>query len=593
MPKFNKFLLLMVLMLSAMTAAVSQASMQAPLQPGTASLSGQIKIGGSGFPGAVVSLMGVAGQPGQANRPGGPPQPPAGQALTDAEGRYQIGNLIAGSYRISVSAPGYILSSSAQTIQVGEGQAVRSVDMTLAKGSVITGKVTGNGTRPLIGEPVTLIPVDDTGKPRQMRLPGSAMNSRTDDRGIYRIYGLPGGRYQLSVGRGDGRGPGNASSMWQRTFYPDATDPEGAQILALDEGQELTGIDINIASRNTYAIEGRVIDADTGSPIPGVLIGHTKTAASRNNRPNQPNNRQPQQQVIEQATDSSSNEAGEYRIEGLTAGKFTVYAVRDRSGISEYYSDPVPVDLASSDATGIEIRLKRGATIIGSVVFDNPADPRVQANLSNMVIRAVSRPDGQAARGGGGGAGGAITAQPGPNGAFKLSGLSPGLVTLTLVDRNARGGPSGLTLLRIERDGADVQAGLQVGPGEQVGRVRLIATYGNATLRGMVRIDGGTLPPQMRLSVTARRTDAGEVINDRGARNVPVDQSGRFQIDQLVAGTYEIRLQVPGAGRNATTPQTVTLVSGAVQNVILPLNVAELRAQPQRDNQRRPQGARP
>ncbi len=569
---------------------------QTPPQTGTASASGQIKIGGKGFPGAVVSLMGVAGQPGQASRPGGPPQPPAGQALTDAEGRYQIGNLIAGSYRISVSAPGYILSGSAQTIQVGEGQAVRSVDMTLAKGSVITGKVTGNGTRPLIGEPVTLIPVDDTGKPRQIRLPGSAMNSRTDDRGIYRIYGLPAGGYQLSVGRGDGRGPGNASSMWQRTFYPDATDPEGAQILALDEGQELTGIDINIASRNTYAIEGHVIDADTGSPIPGVLIGHTKTAAPRNNRPNQPNNRQPQQQVIEQATDSSSNESGEFRIEGLTAGKFTVYAIRDRSGSSEYYSDPVPVDLASSDATGIEIKLKRGATIIGSVVFDNPADPRVQANLPNMVIRAVSRPDGQAARGGGGGgagAGGAITAQPGPNGAFKLSGLSPGLVTLTLVDRNARGGPSGLTLLRIERDGADVQAGLQVGPGEQVGRVRLIATYGNATLRGLVRIDGGTLPPQMRLSVTARRTDAGDGINDRGARNVPVDQSGRFQIDQLVAGTYEIRLQVPGAGRNATTPQTVTLASGAVQNVILPLNLADLSAQPPRGNPRRPQGTRP
>lgn len=605
MPQSNKFILWLVCALCVPPAISAQTPpATAPAATGTASLAGQIKIGEKGLAGAVVSLASaVSGANRQRNLPIAPPTS-GGQAVTDAEGRFQLNNIAAGSFRVSVTAPGYVLAGSELTVQVAEGQAIKNLELAVAKGGVITGKVTSNGTRPVIGEPVTLTPVDATGQPVQMRLP-SGLNFRTDDRGVYRIFGLPAGRYLLSVGRGEGSfggggrrgGPNGGGNAWQRTYYPDALEQAAASAVSVEPGQELTGIDIRIVARNTYAITGRVVDAETGNPIPGVLIGHSKTANPRANRPNpnqqtqqtQQGNRANQQIVVEQEIDSPSTATGEFRIEGLTAGSFTVYATRDRvTGASEFYSDPVPVEISSSDVTGVEIKLLRGASIAGVVVFENPNDPNVQANLPNLLMRASSR---SATRGGGRGGGGLsseATAQLGPGGTFRLSGLAPGLVTLTLVER----GSSGLTILRMERNGADLQEGLRVEAGEQVAGVRLIATYGNSSIRGVVQVQGGVLPPQMRLTISAQRVDASASVRDRAGRNVPVDASGRFQFDQLVAGTYELTLRAPGAGRNAIAPLSVSVGSGGVQSVVFPLDLKALTTPAPRGNDRQPRGIR-
>jgi hypothetical protein len=601
MPRPNNFILWLVFALGMLPAS----SAQTPTQTTTASVAGQVKIGDKGIAGAVVSLASAANATSGVNRQRNAsfaPPTSGGQAVTDAEGRFQINNVAAGAFRVMVTAPGYVLAGSELTIQVADGQALQNLALTVAKGGVITGNVK-HGTRPVIGEPVTLIPVDATGQPVQMRLPGG-INFRTDDRGVYRIFGLPAGRYLLSVGRGEvgfgggGRraGPNAGGNAWQRTYYPDVLEAAQASALTVEPGQELTGIDIRMAARNTYAIVGRVVDAETGNPMPGVLIGHSKTANPRANRvnPNNPNraeNRPDRQVVVEQEIDAPSNETGEFRIEGLTAGNFTVYAARDRlTGASEFYSDPVPVEIISSDVTGVEIKLLRGASIAGVVAFENPNDPNVQANLPNLLVRASSRNAGRGGgRGGGGGMASEAATQLGPGGTFRLSGLAPGLVTLTLVDR----GTSGLTILRMERNGANLQEGLRVEAGEQVAGVRLIATYGNSSIRGVVRVDGGVLPPQLRLTVAARRVDASASVRDRGGRNVQVDASGRFQFDQLVAGSYELTLRVQGAGRNTVAPVTVSVGSGAVQSVSFPLDLKTLTTPPARGNDRQPRGTRP
>ena len=550
------------------------AGAQAPApQTGTARLAGQVKVGEKGLAGAIVSVSGTGGQrnlPFAANA--------GGQAVTDAEGRFEIANVAAGPFRLTVSAPGYVLNGGEATGQVGEGQAVDNLAFTLVRGGVITGRVTSSSGRPVIGEPVMLQPATATaGQPGQPGRPPGGTIFRTDDRGIYRIFGLAAGQYIVSVGRGDG---GRGATMWQRTFYPEALVREEATAVPVEAGQEVTGIDIRISARATYAISGRVVDAE-GNPLPGLLIGHAQTANGRGNRgaPGPP--------AIDEPAGATSNGTGEFRIEGLSAGAYSVYVARDRAaGGSEYYSEPVPVEISGADATDVEIRMLRGASVAGLLVFENPNDPNVQANMRNLMIRASSRSNTQGGgRGGGGGGANEATAQPEATGAFRLTGLAPGLVTLTLVDRGARGGGgSGLTLLRIEREGADLQAGLRVNAGEQVGGVRIVATYGNSSIRGLVRVEGGALPGQMRLMISARRIDAGAGVRDRGGRNAMVDPNGRFQIDQLVGGTYELSLQMPGMGRNAVEPVTVTVGNGGVQEVVVPLNLATLNAQPRPNN---------
>jgi len=92
-----------------------------------------------------------------------------------------------------------------------------------------------------------------------------------------------------------------------------------------------------------------------------------------------------------------------------------------------------------------------------------------------------------------------------------------------------------------------------------------------------------------------------------------VDASGRFQIQQLVAGSYQISVQVMGGGGGFGGPggrggggmtQTVTVGNNAVQDVVIPVSLATLQTQIQQQQQRagqrgqnqppnRPRGGRP
>src|SRR5678815_5790840 len=69
---------------------------------------------------------------------------------------------------------------------------------------------------------------------------------QTDDRGIYRLFGLGPGKYKLSASRNVRTGFGQPARFLP-TYYPATTDPLKATIIEVTEGSELTGIDINVA----------------------------------------------------------------------------------------------------------------------------------------------------------------------------------------------------------------------------------------------------------------------------------------------------------------------------------------------------------
>src|SRR6266498_89336 len=122
------------------------------------------------------------------------------RATVDTNGDFKIDGLEAGLYRVSASAPCYVPAAhpcptdSQSYYHIGD-----SVTLRLLKGGVITGTVTGP-KGPLVAVGVYAIRVrDEADKPLTSSM--EFHERATDDRGVYRFYGLLPGGYLISAAK--------------------------------------------------------------------------------------------------------------------------------------------------------------------------------------------------------------------------------------------------------------------------------------------------------------------------------------------------------------------------------------------------------
>lgn len=592
--------------------AYSQSNPQQSGTVGTATVTGMVKLGGEPAAGIPMAMV-----PEQQNRAGGrqPNQPPQEektfQSSTDGNGIYRFTGVAAGRYRVmplteTLVSAGNNPGGGGISISVSEGQAVSQIDFSMARGGIITGRVTDSNNRPIIAERINLTTVAETGQPRQPS-GGNRFGLETDDRGVYRAYGLPPGRYLVSAGN-DGAGfrPGpafNRRASYTKTYHPNATEESQAQIVEVTAGSVSENIDIQLGLPvKAYAVSGRAVDSKTSQPVQGVPI--TVTREVRNGRGGQP-------AAPGGGNVSSTNAEGEFRIAGLMPGRYSVSVnpINFSGGTAitnEFYSEPTSFEISSDDTTGVELRVNQGASISGLVAIEGVSDPAVLSRLTQLMVFANSRsgqgPQRQAPGQGGGQSGGTTSgsnslSSVSPTGIFRVGGLAPGTVRLNINAGGLRSGGA-FKLIRIERNGALINGDVEVTSGEQVAGIRIVVGYGSAVIQGRVIISGGTLPPGARLTLSARSLSSQ--TSGAGANTAArVEADGQFRIENLLPGSYELRLTAvtrnvgPGGGRGGqgrggqggtpTQPQvktpevrqTVTVTNGSPTNVTLNLNLSQ------------------
>jgi len=387
----------------------------------------------------------------------------------------------------------------------------------------------------------------------------SAGRNQTDDRGIYRIYGLGPGSYKVSVGQAASAAGavtimGMGGSQYLKTFYPGVQDEAKATILEIKEGTEIKEVDISLAKPGAgFAVSGRVIDAESNNPVPDLYLAHSSVTDS--------NQEMGQMNFSGSKTDAN----GKFRLEGLRPGKYAVFtlAVGQSSGS---YSEPVPFEISDGDVTGIEIKVRRGATINGVAVIENSSDPAVTGLLQTVHLYASVEQKGLAGPSYGEG-------QIGADGTFHMTGLAPGKARISM------GGfpspPKGLTLIRTEVDGMEQQGGIEVTAGAQINGVRLLFAYGTGSIRGEVKIEGGSVPDGMIIQVVIRPT-SGDARKQ--SRTADLDGRLHFLSENIPPGNYElvVRGVTPGpAGKPVEfQKQTVTVSNGVELKVNLVADVS-------------------
>ena len=161
----------------------------------TGTVSGRVTIKGKGSPRVVVGLRA---------REFGPQPAPSIKASTDQDGYYRISEVPAGIYQVEPIAPGWVIADApgygarGSGLLIKEGEAVDGIDFALLRGGVITGKVTDAEGRVVIDEPINLFRLDPINQ-RGSAYSFAPRGFQTDDRGIYRIFGLPAGRYVICL----------------------------------------------------------------------------------------------------------------------------------------------------------------------------------------------------------------------------------------------------------------------------------------------------------------------------------------------------------------------------------------------------------
>ena len=489
----------------------------------TGSISGRVTVDGK--PAVGIPIAAVPGQ--SVNRRDAP-----ARGVSDVEGNYQISGLSPGEYQVWTLTPALVAepteypnyfpyAGTAKSILLGTGENVTDLDLKLIRSAIITGRVTNADDKPVVEERVKLQLLDANGNPRFGALYSSYDQMyQTDDRGVYRIFDLPPGRYKVSVGY-DARNDGILRGRrYEQTFYLDPSDQSKPGIVELSEGDEASKIDIRIGKAPaTYSVSGRVIDSETGIPI--AKAGVSFAMVQKDQSPPVPG-------FIMQ-----TDERGEFNYSGLATGRYAVTASSEYYR-GNFYGDPIYFDLTDKDVTGLEIKTVPGLSVSGDIAADGLSTKELMSLLPNLVIVAsgVSPANTQLRTGG--------RAVVAPDGSFQINGLTPGPISLWVSTQ--RPSPIRTNINRVERDGVAINQNFDLK--QSLSGLHVVIDYGTGAIRGIVKFEGEPAITESRMYVNCKREGSRE------GNGVQVDARGHFVITNLPPGPTEVTLQI-----NALTPR--------------------------------------
>ncbi|HEY0101576.1 MAG TPA: carboxypeptidase regulatory-like domain-containing protein [Pyrinomonadaceae bacterium] len=393
---------------------------------------------------------------------------------TDARGEFIFRNVAAGNYLASVLPPDVFGSNSypsapegGETVSV-DGTSAVELKLRGARGGSISGKVTYADGEPVVSARIVLL-----------RAVGEHWNAVgqcctggpvTDDRGVYRLYGLPPGEYKVGVAEeglqvesSEGGGISSGSNQSLLTFfYPSVVGQEMATLIKVSPGRAVEGIDVALPEVRTFNVSGTV-------SLGGQLMrGVTLTLQMKNSQGHKI---------------ATTDADGKWVFKSVPDG---TYSISTQPGSVSWNSDPEitaklmkavqtsrSVTVSGADVEGVTIALSEGAAIMGTVVVEGGVALPQHMELMTTRTDDALRPSGE----------GMGRGKVEPGGSFRIEGVKPGEVFIDLGIY-----PSGYHYVKsIMWNGQDLlREPLAVTGGGEIKRVRVTLATGLATLKGSV-----------------------------------------------------------------------------------------------------------
>ncbi len=490
---------------------------------------------------------------------GGPGSLTQKATRVDAEGRFAFDELPAAAYVIIAMAPGYI----DQSISKGDpSQWPRhligtQLKITMIKGGVITGTVTDSKGQPVVGVPVTAATATESSA-ISTYLMGLGGGAESDDRGVYRIFGLLPGQYTVTAGGGGPFGQFSASGfdLDVPTYYPSATR-DTALPVTVRAGEETTGIDIKYRGAEGHSISGvvtGVIETNAALGVVTVLLSHAGTSS-----------------VLSLGVASPVDQRRVFRFNGVADGEYDLLASFQSGPNDEPLVGTKRITVRGGDVTGIEVKLSLLASIAGTITLD-PIKPEDKCDKrpSQLAETVITTPRDEPKKSGSQvmtqlfaaygvmlNAKGEFTARNLEAGKYRLAITLPTdawYVRSIILPAPAAGGPQAATT--TPRPGDAWQGVVTVKSGERASAVSIMIGQDAAGLRGRVAVtpEATAIPAGLRVYlVPAERSEANNVLR---YSETLVNRDGSFAFTNLAPGRYFIiaRLE-PAVETESTRPR--------------------------------------
>ena len=489
---------------------------------------------GQPLPGAVVQVRAVG-----ANGPGQ-------TTSTDREGEFRVINLDRATYVLNAVMPAYTPaprdpSTPAPTYRIGD-----TVNVTLIKGGVVTGTVTNAAGDPVVGINVRVQMVRDV---NGRRLPSGYSRERsTDDRGVYRTYGLPTGTYVVVAAPSTYASSEPSAYDGDAPTYAPSSTRDTATEISVRAGEEVSGVDIRYRAE-----QGRVISGVVNTP-PDTAFNVTLSASGETGAPFT-------------ATSYQAFGNRDFLFNGVADGDYQLLAMAYARGAGNRNLSTASkrVTLRGADVTGVELTTLPLGIVSGRIVLEELKTPecadKQRPDFKETVVSAWHN-DNESAK---------ETPQslwsvgaPVPadaDGNFTLRNLAPGeyyFVTRSpakywYLQSITFGSPANAAAKTPGRSSDATVVWTKVKAGDQLSGLTITLAQGAASLRGQfVAGEGGQVPEKLFVYlVPAEREKAEAVLRYFAA---PVSPDGKIALHNIAPGRYWLLAQP--FTEDATTPLT-------------------------------------
>ena len=381
-------------------------------------------------------------------------------SLSNSKGEYEIVNLLNGTYLLTVGNTPYVLNDAigGAFIQLEiKGSGVTVADLDLTKGAVITGCAEYPSKQPVIERQVVY-------ENANLQLNGfSLMSFRpafiTNDRGCFRLYGLPDGKYRVGVGKPLSGTSTDLPAPFSTIYYPGVQRQSDAQLVEVTAGHEINlGTLILKDQAKTSVVRGTFVNTDTGDPVPNFnfeLVSFDERG-------------------ISSISNLKSDQAGEFRIDNQVLGRYRIQPVVNNSEGASITFKSISFEVTETGLSDLIIQCSSlTASIKGDVIINNS----YSASDKDCSI-ALKEGDGLDA------SNASIYRATLKRGKFELFGIPRGVYTLVVLPRR--------TSLRYE--GAQVGTQNLRGTADPFGFVRIDLTGGDQAVKVFLNESANTTP---------------------------------------------------------------------------------------------------